>query len=328
MNLEIKSLGQTLAIGVLALVTLRILIRLHFPRTETSREEPGSQTMLKGAFYVAIAFAFGIMAEDFSRSVVGKPPPGLLKRVWPKDILLASHQVTRTSCLFTLGQTNGSNRKIKGVEAIGRDLARHHLISFYGGEHGPLVEERIVSQGPLPTFEQASAVATALYYQAKNILYQHPSYYQDLSTISLKVDFARSLCFVCAGLLVLLVVLIGFDILVGGTVWGARRLNPYLGTTSVIRNFRGRIQHWAPSLDDYSFKVSERHFGFACVLAAGIWIGASTYESEEFNFNARVFGTWDSIHTDGFRGSFSPDTNVLQRVKSTASPTKSLPQSR
>jgi len=85
MDLEIKQLGQTLAVGALSLIGLYLLLRCFLKRGtpedkkkhEIEGQVPGEHDFkfLFSAIYLSMIFSFGILMENLSKNVAARRSP-------------------------------------------------------------------------------------------------------------------------------------------------------------------------------------------------------------------------------------------------------------
>ena len=300
MDLELKHLGQTLAIGGLAIGAFLALLRIHKKEWairpfSTSTEKLQLQD---AAVYLALVFAAGIVIEDLSNERVSFRERGPFL-AYPVNLLLKRNSDLRLEALFHVESLLEDRaeldphplfwktRRIRAGEGVDPFLARlRELVplptppSARGGGKAGAWASPDLPDGPAPIVLEGTRevrilreAVSDLFYAAKNRVYRDPNYFAELSGIAQRTDFVRSLACLTmvlgfAYLLYLLVYLMGMAI-----AWVRRRECPGWGRA-------GRLS------------------ASIAVLAVGCFLCRLAYFSESSAFNQRVFGYYVSILDD------------------------------
>ncbi len=118
------------------------------------------------------------------------------------------------------------------------------------------------------------------YYRAKNLVYKEQTYFEELQRIQRRIDFTRSLTFLCAGLI--LSTLIGLALKPVGALKNGKR-----------KRFSRLIQHY----DNLS---PSKLLALLVVSLLGWFAVIHAWEVEELNFDNRAFGYYlDGIDDPG-----------------------------
>jgi hypothetical protein len=249
MELNLTEIGQTLAVGGVVIIGIGIWLRVLFRKNRLPFRLMTDESPYRfAASVIAIAciLGTGILVEDVSKSIVGQPPPKLLKSMALLHYFLPTDEDLRVEAIFERVETDqGARWKPR---RLSHEMAERGVFSRYGGNEGAVVEEKIRANDPSPfDGSQVKKVTSAVYYQAKNVLYQQDKYFTELRKIESRVDFARSLCFSCLLLLVagslLAVVRIPEPLLYKLQAWGLKTAN----------RFRRSREEWVEEL------MSARH---------------------------------------------------------------------
>jgi hypothetical protein len=283
MDLEIKTLGQTLAVGALTLGGAYMLARiLRIDQRGELRDlmeilkvpkESGLDLFLT-ASCLAITFALGILVEDFSKNVTSDRPPRILQSFF--SLFLPGDAEQRTRALFQ--STDDSRNTLSGrPNDLFEKLVAHRAFEAARGKPAQELVTKISLTSIAVIPPEVQREITELFYIAKNRVYLKDTYFQELNTINSRVDFARSLTFVGVVLLITQLVLCIFKYLVPSIF---PRSSPASGTAiprSVVA-----LQH--------------TYFAAACIVCIALANGA--FRSEQTNFNLRIFGYYAELAKD------------------------------
>lgn len=239
MDIELQQLGTTIIIGAYVLIALVILLN-KFSETRYSRlidkfeESKNWKTFPQVIFFVIIvliALSLGIIAENLSDNLTDKSP---LSKIY------GTEKDMRTELLF---EENSS------LTPFGIQLHRAKVLNAFGyDKHNDL-----------------DKIANDIYYFAKNTVYKHETYFNELRDIQTRISFTRSFALI-SSILLLLSILSLIRIL-------------------IIR----RIKDVNKSGDNF---VNQRKSEYLSLITFLIFTGASlySYAKEEEQFNRRVYG--------------------------------------
>lgn len=264
MDLELKTLGQTLAVGGLFVAGVCYLLKLKTERwIPDFLRLPGEKLhLLHGALYLALIFGCGIIIEDFSaayanqRAVVSTGATAPVFGVWEKivfktlDPFLDTDKELRLRSLFDVKEFDGTGNKGDKATLVLNDLSldlwkalipKEKKFRKDRKEKKELVKPRLLEHfqpfqktltavyeqsnkknAPDSTPNEKKApvsmpdklknqnvhiegedlvtlteAVNGLYYAAKNRVFKENNHFQELSTISNRIDFTRSIVLIC-----------------------------------------------------------------------------------------------------------------------------------
>jgi hypothetical protein len=275
MDLELKHLGQTLAVGGFAVYASLLLVRVcrakWVPRFFHQKDDKAG--IQHTAVYLALTFAAGVVLEDGSKSYVTKRasvnPPFL-------DIILNSESELRFRSLARDATVKKDEIRaellplMEQVQSV--PSAPQHVTSFFNkirAVTSPATSSEVNPKLSVSGEQQVSAILGAVdgvYYDAKNRVYREETYFRELSDISERLNFTRSLTLLC----------FCFAILYAAFAAGA--------FIPVVARFL--------DID----KAERRTVLVLCALfVVGLWFGSSAYRSESISYDMRVFGYYVSL---------------------------------
>lgn len=288
MNLEFGQLGQTIALGALSLYGFLFLSRLFFNNLllkELSPPKSDDLKLLYTAVYLALVFALGILIEDLSKNVVAERLTELkhfqyLKPAFEK--LLPKDKYLRLKSLYDISKYSDSLMVIAKPRLIAVELIESRLFEKYGGASGDKIQKLYdrdlrtkdsVFTYKDSTYHDLDVAIGQLYYHSKNIVYHESNYFNELTRIESRLDFARSLTFISLCLLILhLFCLIIY-------------YSYYLLTKVLHRNKTIHLR-WG------------LHIALLGIFSLSCLLGSISFESEQNNYNLRVFGYFRSLYVD------------------------------
>lgn len=225
-----------------------------------------------GAVYLALVLAAGVVLEDISKNYAARRAsffPELFNYVLDADNELRFRSlftvVTLTDDKIT-ASPRGIFRELQMLP-FGHQGVKPHRIEILNQIPSPVPTEITVTGK-----DQVAALLRAIdgvFYDAKNQVYREETYFNELSEISDRMDFTRSLTFQC---LLFSIIYCAFGIL--GFI-------PKVGT---YLNIKGAVR----------LKV----FVISGLFAAGIWFVGTAYRSEVTNYDLRVFGYYITLTLD------------------------------
>jgi hypothetical protein len=281
MDLDLKPLGQILVLGAFAAYAILFLARIcrapWMPRLLSAGHQKAH--LSDTAVYLAIVFSVGVVFKDVSKSIVAQ-----------RDVLeLDAAEETAFTCLlnrFVLDTDNELRfRSLFDVRSgdipykaknICRELLtlpkRHDTVQPYFEELKRDVDSAdkgTIQANDKKAIKSLRRAVNQIYYEAKDRDYREQTYYQELSEISDKLDFTRSLTLLCLSF---------------ALVYFLFAFLSYIPL--VIRTL------------EIDVKKRRIVFFLAVVYAACIWIAAFAYRSEATNYDLRVFGYYISLIND------------------------------
>lgn len=193
----LEQFGATIATGSFALVSMLAVYSLSVSANvlETiGRLAEGRQKHFSAVLALSFAVVVGMLAEDFSDVIEDSSIS-----TW-----LFADETDRSASLLLKEQPNGEWQATN----LGREVAASGVMSRPLEGPGDALAKAIHQTPAGHSFpfdaNVARRVARQTFYLAKNLAYAHPSYYDELRGIDKRIDFARSLVFVSA-LLILLI---------------------------------------------------------------------------------------------------------------------------
>lgn len=291
MGFDLKDFGATIIVGAYVLFGADLIVYWLFGRNFSSaiiRKTRFDRTTLF-AIATAASFAIGMLAEDLSSKFVDEIGP------YQELGLLTAEDDIRARALF------GKNPCEK-LRPLAREMARFHLISLYGGAKysgdtvGTEFEKLILATDKLciepvsdanpVTPENLGKVASRIYYEAKNRVFQEGNYYDEMRRIQIRVDFARSVA----------VVSLAFGIIVTPIALLVRLLP--------LRRFvRFKAVAWLFELTQGGVFVGRndairRTSGLIVLFLVFYWCGQLAFADEELEFDLRAFGYFKTLPID------------------------------
>lgn len=237
MELDLKEIGQTLAVGALLGFGVWLMVVL-FSRVwlvswihrylfiPVQGLFHGKEVnVFMGAVFLALIFAFGITLEDLSKDIAAVRPPYL---EWPYESWLPSDRQMRMDALFSRVSPPLGNTAWKQVDKavpmyvtvkeLTEQLVSENIQTLTSNRYGPPLTEQLKSRpitepgtDPLhaersywisSTADRLADIASQTYYQAHNELYvSHPETQDELRRLETRMDFARALFFASITLL-------------------------------------------------------------------------------------------------------------------------------
>lgn len=282
MNPDFAAVGLTIAAGAITILgTYAVLVwglcpqlRLRLPLAAEKQAN-----LLGAAIGIALILAVGLFVENLSKSLVGNPPPFSaqiwkpLGRVLPSDAQLRADQVLK----------NVDGRL--SLHRIGYGLARTKTFALHGGKNGAYLDAALDNPEILSelTEKDAQRAAQQVFYAAKNVLYTQSTYFAELRVIESRMAFARTVCFAFAVFLVLTL---------AGLAWAvlSRFLFPKI---ELLTSPSERVER------HNLFVIRFWRLAALAVLAAAFLICARMiYIAEQFNYNVRVFGYYETMRAE------------------------------
>jgi hypothetical protein len=280
MDLELKHLGQTLAVGGFAIFGFFHMISLckrrWVPAFPFSSE--GAHKLHESAMILALIFATGILLEDVSKNIVAER--------WPIsplfNYILDTDRELRLRSLFEVNSQSAQHIDIK-PNGIYDELSetRHDdtIFQYYWTKvqsaikSDPKVNKgrrseiesytRINGDGQVRDFQ---AWVNGIFYAAKNHVYGKDTYYGELDDIEKRIDFTRSLTAVCMLYSFMYFLLLALSFI--------KPLAAFLGVNKAERKIALLI---------------------CLTYAAGTLLSRSAYQTEQSSYNRRVFGYYNSL---------------------------------
>lgn len=259
MEFELNDFALTIAIGILAtwgIVFLSCCFSRRFNRflKEVALTTPNNRLVM-GIVYLILAFAFGILIEDVSKNIVASRSCFSIFSPWAFNdnyyrALALNHSEIHTRLLKDLWKHD----EVKAIVKYHTPQAVQTVDSILAGAiKGKAITDLLMDCSP------------PIYYKAKNRVFFHGTYNQELSKYVSRGNFCRSLFFLS----------VLFALVYTGCLLGV-----------LYRN------KWKKG------KVGGRLFSLMIMTA--IWfvlalVSIPSYKSEQTNFNLRVYGYYDSL---------------------------------
>jgi hypothetical protein len=211
MDIELKSFGETLAIGGLASAML-LAWGSMFPDVGRARQILSKSIFLENRFpfvraclVFALVFASGILIESYAGRVASKRGNLPLKELFSK--FLESDKNIRLRALYEVEKydDNFLVLKLKPITAETLKLKYvKNLLTYQQMALKPAIasasdfntinenKKLTISYPNVKPFEDAN---NALYYIAKNIAYARPEFHKELKIYENRYNFAEAICF-------------------------------------------------------------------------------------------------------------------------------------
>lgn len=267
MSIDLKDFSATMAVGLYVAVAASlagsILFNFRPLWIVRSLRRPlgrlGQVALCSGTI-----FSLGMLAEDLSDKFVDRDG-------WLSDAdVLPRESSLRADCL------TGS----RGANALATDLGR---AGAFGIQTRTLDLDGLVQvpDPPESTTKRVRDAANGLYYRAKNNVYREETYFKELSSIQLRIDFARSMAVLSVAAGVIFGMALGCRGLTWGVGWVVSRVSPRPRTRTRLP-LEGHRRRWIASAIALG--------GFLIVYVSARF----AYCEEESEFNNRVYGYYAS----------------------------------
>lgn len=274
MELELKDLGQTLAIGgftVFGLVYLLSLLKPSWSAVFTSLSFD-SNKFYQSAMLAALVFAAGILVEGVSKNSSAERWSGadLFNYILDTDkelrlrSLFTVHEYAQDHVDFT---PNPIYEDLTSIHSNDQSFTKHlDVIKSYTAPCPGKEPKDCIRVSGLDHVKNLQKAVNGIYYAAKNRDYQEGNYFNELRGIENRFDFARSLAFLCL-----------------------------IFTTCYL--LLGLLCSTLPKRRLLVEARSKRKVIFVIFLAylLGVFLARTSFRSETINYNLRVFGYYASI---------------------------------
>ena len=277
MDLELKNLGQTLAIDGFVIFGLFSIVSIFKPDWASGLRlfSDRDHKLHESAMILALIFATGILAEDVSKNSI----PESVGESAALSYLEFTDEVSLLKNLFEVRHHSKDHLEIK-PKPVYIDLMDVANTDQYFTNHSNRIKacitnnydfNQIVGENKIKELQFA---VKGIYYVAKNRVYRESNYFNELQDIKTRVDFSSSLGLIC------LIYAICYLLL------------------GVISLFPSR---WTSKLGQAREKRSLIAGLFVAYLI-GILLTGISFRSETKNYNLRVFGYYTSIIADNKEG--------------------------
>jgi hypothetical protein len=198
MDLELKQLGQTLAVGAFAMLGFWLIIRMLkgdlLKNILPSEERLKQINLVFNGVLLAFVFAVGIVLENFSKHIVAeREPPMKVFRIL-LGYNLRKDKETRFDVLFKY-----ENNKYLPNEFCNRlenecyfNLVPEYVIRSFLNKEKDTCKFNINSINPTGDFLISTNYLNNI---AKDKVFEEDNYYTELTTISSRMDFLRAFIF-------------------------------------------------------------------------------------------------------------------------------------
>jgi hypothetical protein len=177
----------------------------HTTKTPNKADADDKKETMRIAVFVGLAFAVGILAEDASYSYVEsmnipfrRIPAAVLSRFSPTQVHFDTSYDSRLRTIIT-----DADAGAPAPQWLAMDLARTNSFVLTDPENGPKVTEWIkapntckIGDGVCPSWQQLNESVQRLYFFAKNTVYSHPEYYDEMRRIQSRQEFSRALALI------------------------------------------------------------------------------------------------------------------------------------
>ncbi len=213
MEIDIKELASTLAIGAYILFGFEFILRAAFSTGIFSRVfgRRFTNDAVRNAIIVALCFAAGMMAEDMADLVTKEP--------WTFGRSFGNFDMIREKSLFSFDDVTDLNQVVFNApcrpfridsNSLATQAARLGLFTMFGGVTGRDVERKILRGDAACVDARTRTAAQQFYYHAKNIVFLRPQYYDELKKIDQRMTFSRSFALASFTFLLLVLVILAF----------------------------------------------------------------------------------------------------------------------
>lgn len=266
MDIELKHLGQTLAVGGFAVYATIFLIRVCRAKwiPQFFEAADGKLQLQHTAVYLALVLAAGVVLEDVSKNYVARRASFFTEFFY---LVLDTDKELRLRSLFTIIRFNDT--EISAVpKGIFRELQKlppsnevvksylEEIQQYFRPPATPRIE--VIGKDSVDAFLNA---IDGVYYNAKNIVYREDTYFHELSDLSDRMDFTRSLTFLCLIFSIFYLVFFIFGY-----------IPPLARFLDIDREERLNL------------------FFLSLLYACGIWLVGTAYRTDVTSYNSRVFG--------------------------------------
>lgn len=296
MDLALKDLGQTLAVGVFTvfgLVYLATLCKRSW-KARISVILTSSHKLYLSGMILALVFAVGVLVEDVSKNYTAeRVDDSVIFNISSTifNFVVDTDKELRLRSLFVVHDSSDNYIELSHTPIYDSLMAVSHKDQIFIMHKNSLTniptspcisekEEETCKRVNDKTEMKKQANATnQIYYDAKNRVYHENTYFTELQEIEKRVNFARSLTFLC------LIYSLLFSV-VAILCWLPWKWK-FISTVRKKRKFIVLI------------------FG---IYVLGILLARISFRSETINYNLRVFGYYISI-TSGINDS-STESNL------------------
>jgi hypothetical protein len=285
MDFELKHLGQTLALGGLAVYGIIFLLRIYTQKMTPNffKLEAEKISVFEGAVYLALIFAAGIIIEDFSKNVSAQRPKWISKTV---ETILEADKSLRLRSLYNVHVKSDASIIATATPLLKNLLAIDGESATYRRYKKPVLEamtpgtDVITIQGKANVDLLMNSI-NGMYYSAKNVVYTEDNFFEELSEIGNRTDFVRGLTLLCVAFFC------GYLAFIAAFIWPAFRVRNF----PVTRKEIGKV------------------FAVCLLYFFGVWATRLAYTSECTNYNLRVFGYYITLVEAGHAGGIAARTN-------------------
>ncbi len=302
MDLALKDLGQTLAVGVFAVFGLVYLATLCKPswKARVSSILNNSHKLYQFGMILALVFAVGVLIEDVSKNYTAeRVDDSIIFNISSTifNYIVDTDKALRLRSLFSVHHFSDNYIEFSPAPVYeSLKIVNHKDPRFIRNKNIltdiptlPCVDEKKIEtcqrvKGQTEIKKQADAI-NQIYYDAKNRVYKENTYFTELQEIEKRVNFARSLTFLC--------LIYSFIFLVFVVLCFLPLKVKFISTAWAKRKFIVLI------------------FG---IYVLGTFLARASFRSETFNYNLRVFGYYISLishNNDDSAGSDRPSAKII-----------------
>jgi hypothetical protein len=223
MDIELKELGQTLAVGAFAMLGFWLILKtfITIDLKDLKPNVVSFDNLFFGGILLAFVFAVGIVLENISKHVVADrdPPSVTIRSAFTKN--LQNDKIGRFDVLFDKHGDREwysyipffpDNRKLEKSRLYKRLLDENYvdyLPYFLRNQfRDPVLLYPATIIYPSTNRENQDCLnfASDLFYNAKDRVYQEENAFKELTTISTRMDFLRAFVFLSELLIYLFII--------------------------------------------------------------------------------------------------------------------------
>lgn len=300
MDLDLKNIGQTIAIGGVVVYTLIIIGKIFFPNWQIRffHSSENKTHLQEAAVSLALIFAIGLVLEDVSKNISSGRE--YFSGKW-LNYIVDSDRNLRFKSFFDV---NNLNLYFSKIENKNSSLYNAYYVVSYSEEDKikedadarfiaiTIKAKENYAENKIAITDELISAANGFFYIAKNNVYAVKNYFDELTEIESRVDFTRSLTLLC---------FIFFIIFGALTFFGFTR--PILKKFGLDIEKTARNKSRSNNSKRYMFyeenlkviidRSAEKQLklaGLTLIFFISMLISASAFRTESDNYNRRVYG--------------------------------------
>lgn len=283
MDLALKDLGQTLAVGMFAVFGLVYSVTLFSAswKQRVVNTLTGRHKLHQTGMILALVFATGVLIEDLSKNYTAeRVDDDILFKISSAvfNFVVDTDRDLRLRSFVSVHNSANDYLEFSPAPVYESLMSFDHTDERFTRNKNALTNipstgcrlEREQKkcrrvEGETRINHQANLI-NQMYYDAKNRVYQESTYFTELQEIEKRLNFARSLTFLCLGYAII-----------------------FLGLLAAS---------YVPSKNEFCIKLNQKQrviFFILCVYTLGTFLAKESFRSETINYNLRVFGYYASL---------------------------------